>query len=141
MPDLLDQIRRELQQRLEASRAAVREHEQLQAALVALDESGRGAPAAARSTAATKDGRDGTAPTRRRRPARAPRQRAPHGQNRERVLAVVRERPGVTPLEIAAAAGIKGATLYTVLRRLVDAGTVEKREVPGGDTGYSATDA
>ncbi|MEA2226568.1 MAG: hypothetical protein QOF04_198, partial [Solirubrobacteraceae bacterium] len=36
MPDLLDRIRREIHERLDASRAAVREYEQLEAALRAL---------------------------------------------------------------------------------------------------------
>src|SRR4051812_34915156 len=72
-----------------------------------------------------------------RRSARPARARAPRGANREAVLAVVRERPGVTASELAAASGVTGGTLYALLRRLTEAGELEKRELPGGQTGYA----
>jgi len=53
------------------------------------------------------------------------------------VLAVVRERPGVTASELAAASGVTGGTLYALLRRLADQGELAKRELPGGQTGYA----
>ena len=63
--------------------------------------------------------------------------RAPRGANREAVLAVVRERPGVTASELAAASGVTGGTLYSLLRRLTEQGELTKRELPGGQTGYA----
>ena len=65
------------------------------------------------------------------------RARAPRGANREAVLAVVRDRPGVTVSELAAASGITGGTLYALLRRLTDQGELAKRELPGRQTGYA----
>ena len=65
------------------------------------------------------------------------RARAPRGANREAVLAVVRDRPGVTASELAAASGVTGGTLYGLLRRLADQGELAKRELPGGQTGYA----
>jgi sugar-specific transcriptional regulator TrmB len=123
MSDLLDRIQRELAERLQASRAAVEEYERLQAAMAALEE-----------TAAAERGQ---APSSNESPRpRAAGKRAPRGQNTERVLSAVRDRPGVTAPELAAVSGVRGGTLYTVLRRLVEQGALIRRELPGGDTGY-----
>jgi DNA-binding PadR family transcriptional regulator len=76
------------------------------------------------------------------RAATSARKRAPRGANREAVVRVVAERPGVTARELAAASQVTGGTLYTLLRRLTDDGTLEKRALPGGQAGYAlATDA
>jgi len=53
------------------------------------------------------------------------------------VLRVTGERPGVTARELAAATQVTGGTLYTLLRRLTDEGTLEKRELPGRQAGYA----
>jgi DNA-binding IclR family transcriptional regulator len=53
------------------------------------------------------------------------------------VLSVVRERPGVTASELAAASGVKGGTLYSLLARLTAQGELAKRDLPGGQTGYA----
>jgi DNA-binding MarR family transcriptional regulator len=207
--ELLDRIQREIRERLEATRAAVLEHERLEAALHALGDAGsratravrgsghgsRAAGSAQRSTAAAKPsaarasarkqssaaagaagrgasaraGRAGasarrssgatagskreraregaasgarSAPSRKERTAHAgaakpARRRAPRGANREAVLRVIGERPGVTAPELAAASQVTGGTLYTLLRRLTDDGAVEKRELPGGRAGYA----
>jgi DNA-binding IclR family transcriptional regulator len=52
------------------------------------------------------------------------------------VLGVIGERPGVTARELAAASGVTGGTLYSLLRTLTEQGALEKRELPGGQTGY-----
>ena len=57
------------------------------------------------------------------------------------MLRVIGERPGVTARELAAATQVKGGTLYTLLRRLTDEGTLEKRELPGGQAGYAVAAA
>src|SRR5215210_5934446 len=202
MSDVLDRIRRELQQRLESTRAAAQEHERVRAALEALEhavkpleevtrraasgatERGRRVAARARpagspvSSAITESDAATASASRPARTARpratgtrkssgtgrgrktasastakargaaksAPRgrgtvkpvrARAPRGANREAVLAVVRDRPGVTASELAAASGVTGGTLYALLRRLTDQGELAKRELPGGQTGYA----
>lgn len=136
MSDVLDRIRGEITERLQASRAAVEEYERLQAALAALD-TGSGAPPVAtpNSAAAPATTRKATRSAKRR-TASGPRRRAPRGQNRQRVLAAVTDRPGVTAPELASVSGIKGGTLYALLRRLIGEGALTKRDLPGGDTGY-----
>jgi hypothetical protein len=71
--------------------------------------------------------------------ARAPsaRKRSPRGANREAVLRVVGERPGVTAAELSAASGVHHGTLSTLLRTLISRGEVEKRPRPGGRIGYA----
>ena len=49
---------------------------------------------------------------------------------------MVRERPGVTAAELALASGVQQATLYGLLRRLLERGELARRELPGGQTGY-----
>ena len=67
--------------------------------------------------------------------------RAPRGANREAVLAVVGERPGVIAREVAAASGVTGGTLYSLLARLTARGELAKRDLPGGQTGYARADS
>ena len=188
MSELLDRIQREIRERLEASRAAVREHERLEAVLHALGDAGsratrvvrgsdrgtgapgrpsrpaakpssaqvrspkpatakRGASAGAgggasakarQSAGAAAGGRSGRArggAGRAASPALA-RERAPRGANRDAVLGVISERPGVSARELAAASGVTGGTLYSLLRTLTQQGALEKRELPRGQTGY-----
>jgi hypothetical protein len=174
--DLVDRIQREIRERLEASRAAVREHERLEAALRALGDTasratrvvrGRGesSPAAGGAPRSSRTGKPSGARGRsdrqpsvtsrrsaggRARPAAArkdpadragaatpARTRAPRGANRQAVLQVIGERPGVTAPELAAASQVTGGTLYSLLRRLTAEGTVEKRELPGAQSGYA----
>jgi hypothetical protein len=143
--ELLDRIRREIRERIEAGRAAVLEYERLEAALRALSDAGSQATHAvtgrgqgsvgrrARSARAGKREAAGAA-------AAAPgRKRAPRGANRAAVLEVIAERPGVTARELAAASRVTGGTLYALLRRLTVEGTVGKRELPGGHAGYALT--
>src|SRR4051812_22845235 len=200
MSEMLDRIRRELQERLESTRAAAREHERVRAALEALEHATRPLEKAARQAASgasrrgrtlaasarPASGQEGSAATgsdtqprtsarptsaRQRRGPRSPksgggrpasrapttakpaaaaskprtraasgkpaRARAPRGANRTAVLAVVRERPGVTASELAAASGVTGGTLYALLRRLTEQGELAKRQLPGGQTGYA----
>ena len=57
------------------------------------------------------------------------------------MLAVIRERPGVTARELAAASGVTGCTLYSLLARLSARGELAKRDLPGGQTGYAVADS
>lgn len=131
MPDLLDRITAEIQDRLDASRSAVAEYERLEAARRALD-----------GTDASVSGRrrrlENFAPRQQRAARRAPaRKRARRGANREAVLRVVGERPGLTTAELAAASGVDRNTLYALLSTMTRRGDLERRELPGGKTGYA----
>jgi hypothetical protein len=123
--ELLDRILREIRERLERSRAAYEESQRLEAALGALGTGARPSRTGRRPGASSG--------------SRSPRRvRARPGANREAVLAVVRERPGVTGGEIAQATGIARATVATTLSRAVAASEVERTQLPGGRVGYRA---
>jgi hypothetical protein len=70
-------------------------------------------------------------------PAPPARKRAARGANREAVLRVIGARPGVSARELAAASEVTGGTLYALLRKLMQEGTLETRELPGRRTGYA----
>jgi IclR helix-turn-helix domain len=132
MSELLERIRGEIHERLAASRAAAEEYRRLEAALAALggpaSHTDRRAPARALQ-AAERSARRAA------RGSRTP--RAPRGANREAVLRVLGERPGVGASELAAAAGVKKPVVYALLSRLVDGGEVVKQSLPSGSTGYA----
>lgn len=143
MSELLDRIRREIRERIDAGRAAVLEYERLEAALRALSDAGsqathavtgRGQGSVGRRARSARAGKREAAGA-----AAAGRKRAPRGANRAAVLEVIAERPGVTARELAAASRVTGGTLYALLRRLTVDGTVAKRELPGGHAGYALT--
>ncbi|MEA2320873.1 MAG: hypothetical protein QOD81_723 [Solirubrobacteraceae bacterium] len=135
MADLLDRIHRELLDRLEESRTAMREYEQLEAALRALDDD--------RPPEAASPGRRGhrgversgapepTAPQ-----GAATPKRAARGANRDAVLRALDERPGASVSELATTSGVPKTVLYGVLRTLVHRGEAQTRELPSGRTGY-----
>jgi DNA-binding transcriptional ArsR family regulator len=131
-PDLLDRIQEEIRERLDASREAVREYERLQAALEALDGAARPASRGDRTQTPT------VARTRARRRVRpaGSRRRAPRGANRDAVLRVVGERPGITTSELAAASGVAKPTLYALLSSLTKQGVLQRQQLPGGQSGY-----
>ena len=163
MSELLDRIEKEIRERLAATRAAMLEHERLQAALHALTGAGEDAARAVRERAGGSRTRapqaaappapavpdevgDGKAAapsaepapkTPARKPAAPAKARAPRGANREAVLRVVGERPGVSAAEISAASGVQPNTLSSLLRTLVTKGELEKRPLPGGRAGYA----
>jgi hypothetical protein len=126
--DVIAGLKRDLEQRLndiERELAAyaplMREREQIEAALA------RPPFAAERRPPATR----GTSP-------RKQTSRAPRGANREAILTVVGERPGVSAAEIADVTKISRAVTYNTLAKLVAQGRLEKTELPGGQTGYKA---
>jgi len=128
---LLDRIHAQVRARVRELEPAVRESEQLEAALAALDGLavlGPVARASAPATAAPARRRQGTSPRRGRRPAR----RAPRGANRAAVLGVLGERPG----ELSSAAGVARPVLYALLKTLEERGEVLKEPLPGGTAGY-----
>jgi winged helix-turn-helix DNA-binding protein len=144
LTELLDSIRAELRTRLDELRPLVREYERLHEAEAALADgsptSGKRAGQATRRGSQTpRDGarRGGSTRTgsRRRSTSSADRE-----ANREKVVALVRERPGITKAELKDAAGLSSAGVAQHLRRMLDRGQVRQEALPSGATGYRIAD-
>jgi hypothetical protein len=60
--------------------------------------------------------------------------------NREKVVARVRERPGLTKAELKEATGLSSAGVAQNLRRMLDRGEIRKEALPSGATGYRIAD-
>jgi DNA-binding transcriptional ArsR family regulator len=122
MADLVGQIQRDIEKRLQELRPLIEEKERLEAVLAALTNghgtSGRTASPAPRSRPASTSS------------ARAPYaagngRRAPRGANREAILKVVRERPGVSASEVAEITRIAKPTVHTTISQLKRKGILE----------------
>jgi hypothetical protein len=144
LTDLLDSIRAELRTRLDELRPLVREYERLQEAEAALADA---SPTSAKRAGQSKrggaqarqgDGRPGGA--RRTGLRRRSSSSAEREVNREKVAALVRERPGITKAELKDAAGLSSAGVAQNLRRMLDRGQVREEALPGGATGYRIGD-
>ena len=139
LTDLLDSIRAQLRTRLDELRPLVREYERLQEAEAALADgsptSGKraGQPKRRGSQARRRGAR--RADSRRRSSSSAERE-----VNREKVLALVRERPGITKAELKDATGLSSAGVAQNLRRILDRGELREEALPGGATGYRIAD-
>ncbi len=129
---LLPRLKKEIEARLAELRPLVAEVEQLENAKAALLD---GTPAAIASAAATARAARGASPARAARPASsrraAPRAaaatdasgeegsgRAARGANRDAILTLVEERPGVSVSEIASVTKIAKATVATTVSKL-----------------------
>jgi len=120
MADLVGQIQRDIEKRLQELRPLIEEKEQLEAVLAALTNgSSTAAPAAPRARAAT------TRPAARAPYAAGKGRRAPRGANREAILSVVRERPGVSAAEVAEITRIAKPTVHTTISQLKRKGILE----------------
>jgi hypothetical protein len=139
LTDLLDSIRAELRARLDELRPLVGEYERLQEAEAALADgsptSGKRARPSKRGGSQARRGGGRRAGSRRRSSSSAGR-----AANRETVLALVRERPGITKAELTDAAGLSSAGVAQNLRRMLDRGEVREQALPGGATGYRIAD-
>jgi DNA-binding transcriptional ArsR family regulator len=144
--ELLERVLREIGDRKQAARAAYEESRRLEQALAALGPSARSSSRDGGGAATRRRSRPQATPGEKARRARTGararprRSRAAPGANRERILALVRERPGATAGEIAEATGIARPTVTTTLRRLADVGEVLRAERPGGPAGFHAPD-
>ena len=130
MSDVIGELRRDLEGRLreverqlDAYQPLLREREQLQEAL---------------TKAPFADDKPKARPATKGTSARKSRSRAPRGANREAILSLVGERPGVSATEIADVTKISRAVTYNTLAKLVQQGQLEKTELPGGQTGYKS---
>jgi hypothetical protein len=115
--DLITRTKRELHERIASLEAAVEELPRLKRALAALE----GDAAPARRASAPARSRDGRSSGRRR----------PRGANRDAILAVIRERPGVSVGEVAnvvAKEGVKKNVVYTTVNKLTKDGLIRKTD-------------
>ncbi|HET6449036.1 MAG TPA: helix-turn-helix domain-containing protein [Conexibacter sp.] len=120
MADLVGQIQRDIEKRLQELRPLIEEKEQLEAVLAALTNGSTvAAPAAPRARATT------TRPAARAPYAGGKSRRAPRGANREAILSVVRERPGVSAAEVAEITKIAKPTVHTTISQLKRKGILE----------------
>ena len=123
-------LRRDLEERLSAIERELAAYEPLLQERRQIEEALERPPfAAQRRTAATR----GT--------SRKQTKRAPRGANREAIVGVVSERPGVSAAEISHVTKISRAVTYNTLAKLVSQGRLEKTDLPGGQTGYKAAAA
>jgi DNA-binding transcriptional ArsR family regulator len=120
MADLVGQIQRDIEKRLQELRPLLEEKERLEAVLAALTNghgAGTGSPTRSRPAAPPSGAR---APY-----AGGKSRRAPRGANREAILNVVRERPGVSAAEVAAITRIAKPTVHTTISQLKRKGILE----------------
>ena len=119
MADLVGQIQRDIEKRLQELRPLIEEKERLEAVLAALTNGSPAAPSAPRARATTPRP-VGRAPY-----AAGKGRRAPRGANREAILSVVRERPGVSAAEVAEITKIAKPTVHTTISQLKRKGILE----------------
>jgi MarR family protein len=124
MADLVGQIQRDIERRLAELRPLIEEKEQLESVLAAL-KNGSGGGASPRSA-----GRS-TAIAGRARYAAGKGRRAPRGANREAILGVVRERPGITASEVADVTQIAKPTVHTTISQLKRKGILQPEGANG----------
>jgi sugar-specific transcriptional regulator TrmB len=114
--DLIDRIRKDIQERLDA---LLSEADKLRKALQALDPRGGSSPAPARrATGSTSTARRTRSTTR----------RTPPGATKSRVLGALSDGDAKTAGEVAAATGITRGTVSTTLSKLAKTGEVVKAE-------------
>jgi hypothetical protein len=138
LADLLDSIRAQLRTRLDELRPLVGEYERLQAAEAALADGSSTGTGAGQSERRASQARRGGA----RRPGSRRRSRVSGEReaDREKLLALVRERPGITKAELKAAAGVSSAGVAQNLRRMLGRGQVREEALPSGAIGYRISD-
>jgi DNA-binding transcriptional ArsR family regulator len=129
MADLVGQIQRDIEKRLQELRPLIEEKDQLEAVLSALSgdyvpaNGGGSAPARPRARAAAPAGRAPYAGGRSR--------RAPRGANREAILKLVGERPGISAAEVAEITNIAKPTVHTTISQLKRKGILEPEGANG----------
>jgi DNA-binding transcriptional ArsR family regulator len=121
--DLIERIRKDIQERLDA---LLSEADKLRKALQALDPRGASTPASGRTTTrSTSNARRSTSAARRPRPSS---RRTPPGATKRRVLDALSDGNARTAGEVAAATGITRGTVSTTLSKLAKSGEVVKAE-------------
>jgi transcriptional regulator with GAF, ATPase, and Fis domain len=115
--DLLHRTTDEIRARLKELEPLVQEHERLRAALTALEESTGQKSLPRRGRAGRGSGRGATTS-----------RRAGRGERRQQLLEVLNAEPGVRPSEAAKRMGINPSQLHALVRRLEEAGELERRD-------------
>jgi DNA-binding transcriptional ArsR family regulator len=134
MADLVAQIQSDIERRLQELRPLLAEKEQLEAVLAALTSeptNGGGGAAAVVAPPRARVARAAAASADRAPYAGGKRRRAPRGANREAILEVVRERPGVSAAEVAAVTKIAKPTVHTTISQLKRKGILESEGANG----------
>lgn len=126
MADLVSQIQRDIEQRLKELRPLIEEKDQLEAVLAALN--GEVVPRAAASAprARARASSSERAPY-----AGGKSRRAPRGANREAILKLVGERPGISAAEVAEITNIAKPTVHTTISQLKRKGILEPEGANG----------
>jgi hypothetical protein len=124
----------EVQRRLANVEPLIRERDELQAVLTRAPFAAPVRPAT--RTPARPATRTSVRPATRGTSERKAGTRAPRGANREAILKLVGQRPGVSAAEISDVTKISRAVTYNTLAKLVEQGRIEKTPLPGGQTGY-----
>lgn len=124
--NLLSTIRSEIEERLDALRPLLAEHEQLLGALSALDANAGGASTTSRSSS-----RRAQAASRTRAPRKSSKQkRAPRGAAREAILGAL-EHGSHTVSELVVVTAMTGPNINGNLRRLLSEGAIAKTDREG----------
>ncbi len=127
MAELVGQIQRDIEKRLRELRPLIEEKEQLEAVLAALNGDysapANGNAGRPRARAAAPSGR---APY-----AGGKSRRAPRGANREAILKLVGERPGISAAEVAEITNIAKPTVHTTISQLKRKGILEPEGANG----------
>ena len=127
--ELIDRIKKDIDDRLEELRPQIEEIPRLEAALAALEASaGGGAQTRARGSARTRAGSGGAGARRGRGAGSGPRRRARRGQRREELLQLVAGNPQITIAEAARQMGVSSPQVSTLVRRLEEEGALERSD-------------
>jgi DNA-binding transcriptional ArsR family regulator len=131
--ELIDRIRRDIQDRLDA---VLGEAEKLRKALVALDPRGTSGSSSRATPPARRASRPSPAaparPSRSTQPGRRTRRRTPPGATKRRVIEALSDGTPKTAGEVAAATGLQRGTVSTTLSKLARSGELKK-----ADRGYA----
>jgi DNA-binding transcriptional ArsR family regulator len=129
MADLVGQIQRDIEQRLKELAPLIEEKDQLEAVLAAL--TGELNVGTAPAPRATRTRTNGASAGTRAPYAGGKRRRAPRGANREAILKIVEQQPGVSASEVAEQTGIAKPTVHTTISQLKRKGILEPEGANG----------
>jgi DNA-binding transcriptional ArsR family regulator len=131
MADLVGQIQRDIEKRLKELRPLIEEKDQLEAVLAALSGDYTAANGSGSGTAPARPRPRAAAPVSRAPYAGGKSRRAPRGANREAILKLVGERPGISAAEVAEITNIAKPTVHTTISQLKRKGILEPEGANG----------
>jgi len=119
--ELIDRIKKDIDDRLEELRPQIEEVPRLEAALAALDATGGDEAESSQRRVRARGQSSGAG-------RRGPRRRARRGQRREELLQIIRGNPEVTIAEAARQMGVSAPQVSTLVRRLREEGVLERAD-------------